>query len=763
MPQSMTILKSDDLLTDLTDPQREAVTHVDGPMLVLAGAGSGKTRVITRRVAHLILSVGISPRNVLAITFTNKAAGEMRDRVGQLLSPNQARAVTVSTFHSLCARILRRYADQINLSPGFSIYDTSDQTRTIKQVLEDLQISTANFQPSTVLGTIGHAKNELMDAKAYAGTAHDYYSRQIAGIYQRYEQALKSHHALDFDDLLLWTVHLQREHPDILAELRHHYRYLLIDEYQDTNHAQFILAHALAGEDRNLCATGDPDQSIYSWRGADIRNILEFETHYPNAKVVRLEQNYRSTKRIIAAADGLIRNNRHRKHKSLWTENEAGDAIRVIASRDERAEAQTVIDRFTKLRETSHLPWSSFAVFYRTNSLSRVVEEAFLQSGVPYQVARGTAFYDRQEIKNAVAYLRIIANPADGISLLRIINTPARGISSQTVKSLQAHAAAQGLSIADACRQADAITGLNTRARTALASFDGTVGAWRRMAGQDAITTTPPTGTAITLRGFVEHVLIESGLELYYRNEKKDPEQQRLANLGELLSAAQQFELECRDELRDDGLDVAGAETTLGDKLTAFLERISLVSDVDAIDPEHGAVTLMTLHAAKGLEFPVVAIVGVEDGLLPHSQSQIEGAQIEEERRLCFVGITRAQRHLTLSHARVRTVFGRVQPTIPSRFLDELPDEAVDRSDDSRSTDFPFDDESSEIGSAQRDEAAGLVAQWPPGTIVYHPQFGSGRVMKITAANTATRAQIDFKDVGVKTLVLQYAKLERRD
>ena len=756
------------LLTDLTDPQREAVAHVDGPLLVLAGAGSGKTRVITRRVANLVLGVGIPPWNVLAITFTNKAAGEMRDRVGQLVTERQARAVTVSTFHSLCARILRRYAEQMSLPPGFSIYDTADQTRTVKRALEDLEISTSNFQPSTILSTISSAKNELLDAESYTLTADDYYTRQVAKIYRRYEQQLQRHHALDFDDLLLWTVRLLREHEAVLAELREHYQYLLIDEYQDTNHAQFILAHTLAGEHRNLCATGDPDQSIYSWRGADIRNILEFESHYPDAKVVRLEQNYRSTKRIIAAADQLIQNNRTRKHKSLWTENEPGDAIRVIACQDERAEANGVVEWFTDLRAAHDLPWSSFAVFYRTNSLSRVVEEALLQEGVPYLVARGTAFYDRKEIKNAVAYLRVIANPADEINLLRIINTPARGISNQTVKSLQAHAADHHLSLTAACGQATEVTSLNARARTSVTSFDGAVSRWRRLAGADAglDQDIPPPGpnTPVpdTLRGFVELLLVESGLERLYRNDKQDPDQERVANLGELLSAAQQFELDYEDEGEEDGRQETGDGRSLAGKLHGFLERISLVSDVDALDPDQGAATLMTLHAAKGLEFPVVAIIGVEDGLLPHHQAQTHDAQLEEERRLCFVGITRAQHHLTLSHARVRTVFGQIQPAIPSRFLDELPDDAVERTEESSAGDSFLEDPHGQFGDSQREEAATLAGDWPPGAMVHHPDFGPGRVINVMATGAHTRAKIDFEDVGVKTLILQYAKLERR-
>ncbi len=757
----------DQLLADLTQPQREAVSHVDGPLLILAGAGSGKTRVITRRVANLVLGVGIAPWNVLAITFTNKAAGEMRERVAQLVSPPQARAVTISTFHSLCARILRQYADRLNLPRGFSIYDTADQGRAVKQALTDLEISTTNFQPTSVLNAISQAKNDLQNAEAYSAAATDYFARQIAKIFRKYEEILKRNQALDFDDLLLCTVRLMREHADVLEQLRQRYQYVMIDEYQDTNHAQFILAHALAAAHRNLCVTGDPDQSIYSWRGADIRNILEFESQYDDAKVIRLEQNYRSTKRILAAADHLIRHNRQRKHKALWTENEAGDLIKLLTCVDEQHEARAVVERFEQLHKKENLPWSAFAVFYRTNSISRVLEEAFMTAGLPYQIARGTAFYDRKEIKDALAYLRVVANPADEVNLLRVINTPARGISANTVKALQAHAVASQVSMRAVLADPTAAGTLSSRAMKAVLAFDAFLNnckAWSSHPGE-----APASGTEVpaSLREFVEAVVRESGLEKHYRNDKQDPEQERLANLGELISAAQQFEMEF-DEDREEPQAPGDPnqpprseqDRSLRAKLEGFLERISLVSDVDAVDDNQGAVTLMTLHAAKGLEFPAVAIVAVEDGLLPHRQSQGE-RELEEERRLCFVGITRAQRHLMLTHTQFRTIFGNTQTTIPSRFLDELPDDAMDKVDGDEDDDPFLGEARVREASSQRRQAASQAGGMPPGTLVEHPQFGVGRVIKVTASGPNTRAQIDFEDAGVKTLILQYARLKR--
>ena len=485
MPDATTHALTDpaELLDGLTEPQAQAVQHVDGPLLVLAGPGSGKTRVITRRVAYLVKAVGIAPWNILAITFTNKAAGEMRDRVGALVSERQARAITVATFHSLCARLIRRYAERLGLPPGYSIYDTADQKRAIKQALDDLEINAKNFPPASMLSAISNAKNDLLDAAAFAKNASDFHARTVAKVYTKYEQILKRNAALDFDDLLMRTVQLMKRHPDVLAELRERYQYVMIDEYQDTNHAQFMIANGLApGSARvqpaadgsaapgstsggNIMCTGDPDQSIYGWRGANIQNILEFEAHYPDATVVRLEQNYRSTKHILAAADALIANNRARRHKTLWTENDTGEPIRVVTCVDERQEARHVLEQFRKLHDDGGVPWAQMAVFYRMNSLSRVMEEALRDAGVPYVIARGTAFYDRKEIKDAIAFLRTIANPADEVNLLRVINTPARGISAASIKALQAHALAHHTPVDALLDDPTVVAGLNSRAQ----------------------------------------------------------------------------------------------------------------------------------------------------------------------------------------------------------------------------------------------------------------------------------------------------------
>jgi DNA helicase-2/ATP-dependent DNA helicase PcrA len=772
---------ADALLKGLTEPQTAAATHVDGPLLVLAGPGSGKTRVITRRIAYLVQGVGIPPWNVLAITFTNKAAGEMRDRVAGLLTERQARATTVATFHSLCARLIRQYADRLGLPPGYSIYDTADQKRAIKQALEDLEINTKNFPPASMLGSISSAKQDLLDARHYANQASNFYDRTVAKVYTKYESILERNAALDFDDLLLKTVKLFRGHADVLAELRDRYQYVMIDEYQDTNHAQFMIANALASEHQNIMCTGDPDQSIYGWRGANIQNILEFEQHYPAAEIVRLEQNYRSTKRILAAADALIVNNRGRRHKELWTDNPEGDKVRVVTCADERQEATWVAEEFQRLQKDAGVAWAQMAIFYRINSLSRVMEETLRNAGVPYQIARGTAFYDRKEIKDAVAYLRVVANPADEVNLLRVINTPARGISSNSVKALQAFALANHQPIDQVLGDPMQVTALNPRAQTSVAKFAKTVDHWRDLAGITPLPAEtsdqlnlkpaaaepartdgdkapdPSSNTPASLRTFVEDVLRESGLEAFYRNDKSDPDQERLANLGELVTSAQQFEEEYEFNAEQAG---ETDRINLREKLLAFLEQIALVSDADSVDPEQGAVTLMTLHAAKGLEFPVVAMLGVEDGLLPHERANGDPAELEEERRLAFVGITRAERHLYLCHGKYRTVFGQTTPTIRSRFLGELPPEVIEELDPASDDDALEDPRYRGGGDAQRSAARRQAGDYPPGTLVRHPQFGLGRVVSVSPMGSHTRAKIDFTTAGPKTLILQYARLE---
>ncbi|MEM9414458.1 MAG: UvrD-helicase domain-containing protein [Planctomycetota bacterium] len=752
--------EADPLLADLTAPQREAVVHVDGPLLVLAGPGSGKTRVITRRVAHLIQRVGIAPWNVLAITFTNKAAAEMRDRMATMLTERQAKAVTMCTFHSLCARLLRQYGEHIGLVPGYSIYDTSDQKRAMKQTLEDLEISTKNFPPASMLSAISGAKNELIGPEAFADGASNFYDRTVAKVYAKYAAILEKNHALDFDDLLLKTVELMRDHPQVLAELRDKYQYVLIDEYQDTNHAQFMIANALASGHQNIMATGDPDQSIYGWRGANIRNILEFEDHYPEARTVPLEQNYRSTPQILAAADALIQNNRGRKHKRLWTDNARGLPVQIATYHDERGEARGVAETFRELNEQHGVAWGQMAVFYRINSLSRVMEDALRDAGIPYQIARGTAFYDRKEIKDAVAYLRAIANPADEVNLLRIINTPARGISAATVKAMQAFSLAQNTPMDEVIANPLALTAVNTRAQNSVAKFDKVLQAWRRDLNPSAESEQEPQDNGEnSFRSFVERVLRESGLEDFYRNDKSDPDQERLANLGELVTSAQQFEQELIAEVQADS-DGRVMHVPLITKLLGFLERVALVSDVDAVNSEMGSVTLMTLHAAKGLEYPAVAMIGFEDGLLPHQRANNDDNELEEERRLAFVGITRAEQRLYLSHARSRTVFGIPQSTMRSRFLDELPRDVIDEVDSVDDRD-PFGDDYDDRPT--RSVAAKQASLFPKGSKVRHAQFGIGEVLDVAAMGSISRATVRFNTHGRKTLILQYANLERLD
>jgi DNA helicase-2/ATP-dependent DNA helicase PcrA len=786
MPQTTASDHTQALLEGLTEPQRRAVEHVRGPLLVLAGAGSGKTRVITRRIAYLVLGVGIPPWNVLAITFTNKAAREMQERVAKLLSPPQARAVTLSTFHGLCARILRQYGAAVGVEGNYSIYDSADQQRAVKKALEELEISTSNFPPARVLAVISGAKNDLLTPEAFAAESGDFFNKTVARIYARYQRIMQQNHALDFDDLLLKTAELFRTQPVALAALQRRYQYILIDEYQDTNHAQFLIAQSLAGPgpQPNLCATGDPDQSIYGWRGANIRNILDFESHYPNAAVVRLEQNYRSTKRILAVADRLIQHNRQRKHKDLWTDNQTGDPVHLVTARDERHEAAVVVEQFRKLREEQHLTWAQMAVFYRVNSLSRAIEDALRTAAIPYQIARGTSFFERKEVKDAVAYLRLLANPADEVCLLRVLNTPARGISDATTDLLRTYATSHGQTLPWALYQPQALATLSSRAAAAVQRFAALVESWRRLAGLDPPSPTPGVESAQPrdnapapgLHELVQRVLRESGLEAFYRKDQGDPDADRLGNLGEVVNSAQQFQEQWTAAQQDPPAGPPDAPTPppppeapaappasdLALCLRGFLEQISLVSDVDSIDQSQGAVTLMTLHAAKGLEFPVVAMIGVEDGLLPHDRCLDSPDQLEEERRLCFVGITRAQRFLFLTHARLRSVFGQTAPTIPSRFLNELPREQVETLDlSSQSEDSSADEEDAEDrDTPSAAHASQPACPWPPGSWVQHPTFGVGRVVKITGQGAQTRAQVAFSTGGVKTLILEYANLQ---
>ena len=827
----------EELLYGLTAPQREAVLCTEGPLLVLAAAGSGKTRVITRRIAYLV-SLGIQPWNILALTFTNKAAGEMRERVMHLLNPSGdpgdrvTRGLTVTTFHALCARLLRRYAEQAGLKADYTIYDSGDQASLVKKVIEGMQLSTSNFQPRSVLGAISNAKNQLLGPGEYEARAFDFASRNIAKIYMGYEKALRQANAVDFDDLLLLTAKLLQNNAAVREELRGRWQYLLVDEYQDTNKAQFVIASLIAGEGGkspgadgrgaqrpNICVVGDPDQAIYGWRGADIGNILDFEAHYPGCRTITLGENFRSTASILKVADTLIRQNKRRKHKDLFTSKQGGEKVHAVLCRDERHEAALVVDWLKLMKESggrdgetkrrsdgeggassvrlsvsTSLSWKDMAIFYRTNALSRVLEEALRGANVPYTIARGTAFYDREEIKNALGYLRVVANQADDVSLARVVNTPTRGISDATWDKLEAMGQRSGRPVF-ACMEeltpADAeALGVTSRAIASVQKFVVTVRAWT---GSETF-----LGAKLkegSLAELVDRVIKESGLEAMYQKQaaqsQNESDAERLDNLAELVSSAREFEMEY-DPAGDAANDVPGRNTAgtavlpsvppLLALLRAFLESVALVADADSVDPSQGSVTLMTLHAAKGLEFPVVAMVGLEEGLMPHTRAVMSASEdeMEEERRLCFVGVTRAMRRLHLTAAKYRTLRGNFERTIPSRFLSEMPQSELLVSDQSEGADGhedSWDDQPRRLGGGGggglgggRPLAAGgsMPSSSParashgfgPGMKVRHPQFGMGVIRTVTSGSQP-RAIIEFKDAGTKTLVLEYARLTK--
>jgi DNA helicase-2/ATP-dependent DNA helicase PcrA len=740
------------LLVHLTDAQRTAVLHAAGPALVLAGPGSGKTRVITRRIAALIAR-GVPPWQILALTFTNKAAGEMRERVAQLVAREDGSrtGLVVSTFHSHCAAILRRFGDRVGLQPGFSIYDAGDQKDAIKSALEESGLSSTQWTPASVLSEISDAKNKLRDAAAYLAEANDFWTRSVAKVYKSYEETLARSNAVDFDDLLLKVALLLKNDAEVRETLQNRHRWVLVDEYQDTNHAQFVIAHALAERSRNLFVVGDPDQSIYGWRGADISNILEFEEQFPGARVIPLGENFRSTSHIVAASAGLITHNRRRKHKELSTGLGEGLPVRILKANDEHEEADRVADMLAE-RAAAGVPWRAMAVLYRMNALSRVVEDALRRRGIPSTVARGTAFYDRKEIKDAMAYLRVCANPRDEVSLRRIINTPARGIGDTSVRKIEAYAVSNGLPLISAFAQAANAGIVSGKIGKAVDGFVAMIRDFAR-----ALDERLPGDLA----SFVSEVLETSGLDKLDDHSTIE-ERERVANLEELVSAAAQFRLP-DDDPTADGEDPALAEPlplqpNLGDALRLWLESVSLVADADAIDPEQGSVTLMTLHAAKGLEFDTVAVVGVENGLLPHMRAASEGEDgIEEERRLLFVGMTRAERLLLVSSAAVRTVRGVRQASIESEFLREIPASHCARTDLTEryaGGRIEYDDP-----DAFSDMDVGEM--FPIGSMVRHPIFGVGKVEYLARGFGGTRARIAFRSVGLKTLIVEHAKLSR--
>ncbi len=637
-----------DLLKDLNPPQKEAVTHADGPLLILAGAGSGKTRALTHRVAYLVKEKRINPLNILAITFTNKAADEMRDRIDRLVGKKVGRSMWILTFHSACVRILRSDILALGNKRNFIIYDKYDSERLIKQCLIDLQLDTKRFAPRAVLSMISSAKSELMDQDTFASRASTYFEQVTAEVYKLYQHRLFASNCLDFDDIIMLTVNIFELYPEILRKWQEKFRYILIDEYQDTNHAQFRLVGLLAERYHNLCVVGDPDQSIYRFRGADIRNILEFERDFPEAIIINLEQNYRSTQTILNAANKLIENNRSRRPKNLWTEKEAGQTLTWYQAENERDEALYVLNEIEEKCRRRSLKYSDIAVFYRTNAQSRVFEEVFLNFDVPYKIIGSLKFYDRLEIKDILAYLRVILNPDDNVSIRRIINVPRRGIGKTTLDKITAYVNTMNISLFEALKQVDTIPGVGSVAKQKIKSFVEMINGYKAKSED-------------SLQALGQTIIDETG---YIRNlemVQTDEAQGRIENVKEFLGALKEFETAFPGASLDD-----------------FLEKVALITDVDGFDKQEETVTLMTVHNAKGLEFPVVFMVGMEEGLFPHNRSMLDTAELEEERRLCYVGMTRAQEQLYLISAWTRTIYGSMNYTIQSRFLKEIPEELIE-------------------------------------------------------------------------------------
>jgi DNA helicase-2/ATP-dependent DNA helicase PcrA len=711
------------LLTSLNPVQREAVLQAEGPVLIVAGAGSGKTRILTHRIAYLIREKGVHPNQVLAITFTNKAAQEMLERVQELLGTLLARGMWVLTFHSACARILRKEHQRLGLPSHFSIYDEADSERVIKMVLRDAGLDERRFPPRQIKAAISKAKDNLLGAEEYARAAGNWYERTVADVYRGYEARLRSAGAVDFDDLILRTVQLFKSQPEVLEHYQERFRYILIDEYQDTNRAQYHLVNLLASKHRNLCVVGDADQGIYSWRGATIQNLLDFEHDYPDAQEFILDQNYRSTRTILEVANALIEHNVQRKPKNLWTESEHGSPVVRYRAEDEHDEAWFVAQEIEQLvTDQAEASYGDVAVFYRTNAQSRVLEDVFMRSGIPYRVVGGVRFYERREIKDTLAYLRALVNPQDAVSLRRIINTPKRGIGDQTVAALESFAREEGITLLEACRRVDEITLLSPRARGAAAGFVDVM---------DRLRAKLEEGARIT--ALVEAAFTDSGYYAELDAERTVEAESRKENLRELVGVAAEFEARFPDSA-----------------LPEFLEQVALVTEQDEYDEEAGTVTLMTLHNAKGLEFDIVLIVGMEDGVFPHYRSMTEPDQMEEERRLAYVGITRARRRLYISHAWSRSLFGASSYNPPSRFLNEIPGELV---------------EERQAEEAPVHPDAGVGAAPPPdvsaGDTVLHDRFGEGVVITVSGRGPDAEAVIMFEDEGEKRLLLAYAPLKK--
>ena len=725
------------LLTDLNKEQQQAVQHTEGPLLILAGAGSGKTKVLTVRIAHL-LAQGVNPYEILAITFTNKAAKEMKSRVEGLVG-DVANRIWLSTFHSFCAKFLRFELDNfLGYNSNFTIYDTSDSQAVIKAALKALNLDDKYYPVGSMIGAISDAKNKLLFASDFRKQARDFYQQKVADVYEYYERELRKNNALDFDDLLLVAVKLLQSNEAVLDKYSKRFRYVMIDEYQDTNHAQYLLAKLLASHWKNIAVVGDADQSIYAWRGADIQNILDFEKDYPNCTSIKLEQNYRSTKIILDAANAVIENNEGRPKKNLWTDKTEGAKIQHFTAQSEHEEAAFIGDTIAKKHDIHGVPYGDMAILYRTNAQSRVLEEALIKRALPYTMVGGTKFYDRKEIKDVLAYLRVLYNPFDDLSLLRIINVPKRSIGATTVAKLQDYARANGTSLFMTLTQLHLVDTIKGKTKEKLEEFG------------ILIFTLVAEMEDKTVLDILESILDRTGY-LAQLEESTDPQDQaRAENIGELLSVAKDFQ-----------------DTNPTGTVEDFLEQVALVNDVDSFEQEESKVTLMTLHAAKGLEFPIVFLGGLEEGLFPHSRTLMNPEEIEEERRLAYVGITRAEKELYISNATTRTVFGRTSSYLPSRFIDEIPEELVDGLRAKRKVPDDIKRHVPQHMSVTsrpvtkpivRNE---VIADWKIGDTAIHSKWGNGKVINVAGEGAGMKLTIEFPTQGVRVVMAKFAPVKK--
>ena len=725
------------LLTGLNKEQQQAVQHTEGPLLILAGAGSGKTKVLTVRIAHL-LAQGVNPYEILAITFTNKAAKEMKSRV-EGLAGDVANRIWLSTFHSFCAKFLRFELDNfLGYNSNFTIYDTSDSQAVIKGALKALNLDDKYYPVGAMIGAISDAKNKLLFASDFRKQARDFYQQKVADVYEYYERELRKNNALDFDDLLLVAVKLLQSNEAVLDKYSKRFRYVMIDEYQDTNHAQYLLAKLLASHWKNIAVVGDADQSIYAWRGADIQNILDFEKDYPNCTSIKLEQNYRSTKIILDAANAVIENNEGRPKKNLWTDKTEGAKIQHFTAQSEHEEAAFIGDTIAKKHDIHGVPYGDMAILYRTNAQSRVLEEALIKRALPYTMVGGTKFYDRKEIKDVLAYLRVLYNPFDDLSLLRIINVPKRSIGATTVAKLQDYARANGTSLFMTLTQLHLVDTIKGKTKEKLEEFG------------ILIFTLVAEMEDKTVLDILESILDRTGY-LAQLEESTDPQDQaRAENIGELLSVAKDFQ-----------------DTNPTGTVEDFLEQVALVNDVDSFEQEESKVTLMTLHAAKGLEFPIVFLGGLEEGLFPHSRTLMNPEEIEEERRLAYVGITRAEKELYISNATTRTVFGRTSSYLPSRFIDEIPEELVDGLRAKRKVPDDIKRHVPQHMSVTsrpvtkpivRNE---VIADWKVGDTAIHSKWGNGKVINVAGEGAGMKLTIEFPTQGVRVVMAKFAPVKK--